>query len=121
MYNIYSQTCIQIEHNAQAFNNYYQYMTNWTDRIDSGNGTASMASRPLPVALLHGNTTVSGSWIESRNMTESSADYDRLVNNVTMAMPHSGVFTAAKDDINDIVQPQDPSVSETITIEGGTS
>ncbi|KAL9578495.1 MAG: hypothetical protein Q9212_005682 [Teloschistes hypoglaucus] len=36
----------------------------------------------------------------------STAAYDRVVVNVSMAMPHSGVFAAARDPINQIMQPQ---------------
>lgn len=33
--------------------------------------------------------------------------YNRIVNNVTLAMPHSGVISAASDQINGILQPSD--------------
>lgn len=49
--------------------------------------------------------------VQHNNMTQLSANYKRIVNNVTMAMPHSGVLDAARDPRNGIVQPQDLSVS----------
>jgi len=40
-------------------------------------------------------------------MTELSSKYgQRIVNNISMAMPHSGVFTAARDPLNNIMQPE---------------
>lgn len=60
--------------------------------------------------MLYDNTTVKGSWIQIQNMTELSKNFSRIVNNVTMAMPHSGVFEAAMDPFNDIMQPRDLSV-----------
>ncbi|KAI4197897.1 MAG: hypothetical protein LQ350_005656 [Teloschistes chrysophthalmus] len=38
---------------------------------------------------------------------QATAGYSRIVVNVSMAMPHSGVFAAARDPINQIMQPQD--------------
>ncbi|KAL8764724.1 MAG: hypothetical protein Q9194_006878 [Teloschistes cf. exilis] len=105
-------TCISIEHSGQAYHNYMQYLSDWTTIIAKGGKSADLAQRPLPVAMLYDNTTVQGSWIDIRNMTTlskdfSTADYDRVVINVSMAMPHSGVFSAARDPIKKIMQPQD--------------
>lgn len=64
--------------------------------------------------MLYDNTTVQGSWINVKNnMTEISLRYGRTINNVSMAMPHTGVFAAARDSVNDIIQPQDLDVSLT--------
>ena len=61
---------------------------------------------------MYDNTTVHGSWINQQNMTEVSEKFGgRIINNVSMAMPHAGVFAAARDPINDIMQPQDLNVS----------
>lgn len=63
--------------------------------------------------MLYDNTTIKGSWInlvDDQNMTILSQKYNRIVNNITMAMPHPGVLQAAGDRINNILQPQDLSV-----------
>lgn len=65
--------------------------------------------RPNPSATMHDNTTVVGSWIEVKNMTELSRKHGRMINNVTAAMPHAGVFAAARNPINNIRQPKDLS------------
>jgi hypothetical protein len=59
--------------------------------------------------MLFDNTTVQGSWIQTNysDMTTSYAKFGRIVNNVTMAMPHAGIFAAAKDPKNEILQPSD--------------
>lgn len=89
-----------------SFHNYQQYLANWTDRVDAGNAEDALERRPLPTALLHDNTTVLGRWINVENMTELSSKYgQRIINNVSMAMPHSGVFAAARDPLNRIMQP----------------
>ena len=62
--------------------------------------------------MLYDNTTIKGQWIEdTRNMTVLSKDLSRTVNNITMAMPHSGVIAAAREPLNRVTQPQDISVS----------
>ena len=68
--------------------------------------------------MLYDNTTVEGTWLstEKNNMTTLSGDFRRKVNNVTMAMPHSGVVAAAKDARNSIAQPQDLGVSAFIIV-----
>lgn len=57
--------------------------------------------------MLFDNTTVTGSWVEtnSSNMTASYQKYNRIINNVTVSMPHAGVFAAARDQKNAILQP----------------
>lgn len=62
--------------------------------------------------MLYDNTTVVGSWLPAEDMAQlsrkySTSHFSRVVINVTAAMPHAGVFAAARDPINDILQPQD--------------
>lgn len=87
-----------------------QYLANWTDSIATGTGSDDLSKRPLPLAMLYDNTTVQGSWISGVNMTDISQQYNRIVTNVTMAMPHAGVLGAVHDPINNIMQPQDLEV-----------
>ncbi|KAL8687386.1 MAG: hypothetical protein Q9218_006424 [Villophora microphyllina] len=105
-------TCIAIEHSGQAYHNYMQYLSNWTSSIARGGGSDDLSQRPVPLAMLYDNTTIQGRWIHVNNITDlskkfSTDDYDRVVTNVTMAMPHAGVFAAARDPINNLMQPQD--------------
>lgn len=100
---------------AYRYHNYMQYLSNWTNSIGSGSGSDDLAKRPAPVAMLYDNTTVQGSWISNVNMTDlsqkySTGNYSRVVTNVTMAMPHAGVFGVMRDPVNNILQPQDLEV-----------
>ena len=100
---------------ACRYHNYMQYLSNWTSNIARGIGTDDLSQRPMPVAMLYDNTTVQGRWIHVENMTSisqkySTSNYSRIVTNVTMAMPHAGVFAASRDSINNIMQPQDLNV-----------
>ncbi|KAI9746995.1 MAG: hypothetical protein M1835_002268, partial [Candelina submexicana] len=100
-------TCLQIEHAGQAYHNYERWLAEWTHVANLGNGSSELKQRPKPCGLLYDNTTVEGDWIEVVDGTEASAKAKRLINNVTMAMPHAGIFQAARDSKNSIMQPAD--------------
>lgn len=73
-------------------------------------GAASrLELRPNATGTLFDNTTVTGTWIttNSSNMTASFGQLGRIINNVSLAMPHAGVIAAAKDPKNSIVQPSE--------------
>ena len=80
--------------------------------VINGNGTGestNIIERPQAVAMLYDNTTVQGSWVmpNSSNMTANYDRFARIVNNVTMSMPHAGVYAAARDPKNNIMQPSE--------------
>ena len=101
-------TCLQIEHAGQAYHNYQIYLDGWAHRVASGNvSSVEYAERPPPVGMMFENTTVRGEWITPSNENITADSTSRLIQNVTMAMPHANVFHAARDRINDIMQPED--------------
>jgi hypothetical protein len=102
-----STTCLTIEHAASAFHNFQQYMNLWQAVVQAGNGTDDQKARPLAPGSLYQNTTVNGSWIEVVDTKAISSQLSRVVNNITMAMPHTGIFQAARDPLNSIMQPED--------------
>jgi hypothetical protein len=82
----------------------------WAAINENGTGeSTNIIERPQAVAMLYENTTVQGSWIipNSSNMTVNNDRFARVVNNVTMAMPHAGVYAAARDPKNNIMQPSE--------------
>ena len=90
-----------------------QYLATWFNNIASGNtSTGDLSQRPNAVGMLYDNTTIQGSWLNvpQNDMTELSLRWNRIVTNVSMAMPHAGVFAAVRDPINGIMQPQDLNV-----------
>jgi len=57
--------------------------------------------------MLYDNTAVQGSWTNVKSMDSLSKQYNnRIVNNVTMAMPHPGVVAAVSDHFPSMKQPQ---------------
>ncbi|KAF1852112.1 uncharacterized protein K460DRAFT_373966 [Cucurbitaria berberidis CBS 394.84] len=99
-------TCLQIEHAGQGFHNYQRYLAYWNTAAANGNGTSDQNDRPPGFGLLYENTTVTAQWINIINTTEVSKTHHRAINNVSLAMPHSGVFAAARDQRNGILQPE---------------
>lgn len=100
-------TCLQIEHAGQGYYNYHKYLADWGVEAQRGNSSSDQKRRPLGFGLLYENTTVSAQWIDIVNSTEVSQKYNRVINNVSLAMPHAGVFAAARDQRNNILQPEE--------------
>ncbi|KAF2267300.1 hypothetical protein CC78DRAFT_87220 [Lojkania enalia] len=100
-------TCLQIEHAAQGYHNYQRYLASWNKQANRGNGTTDQSKRPPGFGLLHENTSITAQWINIIDTKEISRKYKRAINNVSLAMPHSGVFQAARDQRNGILQPEE--------------
>jgi hypothetical protein len=99
-------TCLEIEHAAQGFHNYKQYLSYWNMLVQTGAATSiDQKTRPPGFGLHNENVTVNASWIETIDTAKMSKKFNRTINNVTLAMPHSGVVTAGYDAVNNIVQP----------------
>lgn len=109
-------TCLQIEHAGQGYHNYQRYLSNWKQAAKFGNGTTDMSKRPPGFGLLYENTTVTAQWINVIDTVAKSKELGRAINNVSLAMPHAGVFTAAHDQRNDILQPEELNSEGTYTI-----
>ncbi|RAK96163.1 uncharacterized protein BO80DRAFT_392328 [Aspergillus ibericus CBS 121593] len=104
------ETCQALEVAGHSNHDYYQFLQGWAEMLKAGNNTSTaLVHRPQPHALLYDNTTVTGRWIEIVNTTAVSERYNRVVNNVTAAYPHGGLFAAARDPANNIQQPVDLS------------
>jgi hypothetical protein len=105
-----SETCLSIQHAGQAYHNSVQFLSTWQNISLGGTGMPSnIADRPRPNGMLYDNTTVTGSWVlpEYSDMTASYEQHKRIINNVSMSMPHAGVLSAAHDPINNILQPEE--------------
>ena len=98
-------TCAQIQHAADSYHNYQKYLASWDAVVSAGNGTTDMKSRPQGFALLYENTTITANWVNVVDVATASAKYGRVVNNISLAMPHAGVSLAAYDSKNGILQP----------------
>lgn len=111
-------TCLEMEHVGQAYHNFDQWLMTWNNIAETNqNSSIHLQLRPQPTAAIWDNTTVTGSWIEIHNITALSTQHGRMVNNITMALPHSGVPIASIDPRNKIRLPQDASGEDKFSIE----
>jgi len=107
----YGTTCLQIDYAGNGFRNLDSWLSMWSKRPSSNQAMEVLKelARPPPIGILFENTTIQGQWItpSGENMTADSARYGRLVQNVTMVMPHANIFHAARARKNRILQPED--------------
>jgi hypothetical protein len=96
-----------LDHNESLQTTSQRYLAEWATAAANGNGTSDQHKRPPGFGLLYENTTISAQWINVINTTEVSKKYGRAINNVSLAMPHSGVFEAAHSPRNEILQPEE--------------
>lgn len=85
-------------------------MGTWASINANGTGVSTdIAKRPAAPGMLFDNTTVVGAWVatETSNLTLAYERYSRIVNNVTLSMPHAGLFAAARAAKNGILQPEE--------------
>ncbi|PLN79784.1 hypothetical protein BDW42DRAFT_186498 [Aspergillus taichungensis] len=101
-----NSTCMELKHTGQAYHNYREWLDEWSIVRDP---TDDLARRPPPMGSLWDNTSLTGQWIDLKDndVAELSERHQRLVLNVTAAMPHGGIFAAANDPVNHIPEPQD--------------
>ena len=88
-----------------------QFMANWTGLVNTGKVFDDL-ERPSPMGTLFDNTTLRGTWINIQDTKEVSDKFNRIVNNVTAALPHGGIFSAAQLPTNDMIGQSNLKVCE---------
>ncbi|KAI1424132.1 hypothetical protein F5Y12DRAFT_472510 [Xylaria sp. FL1777] len=102
--------CLDILFSGQSYTSLIAFMAEWDDIRKSKNSTMrQLSDRPTGKHILYDNTTMDSSWIETENgdVAANFNTHKRIVNNVTLALPHAGVYAAATDPINGILQPSE--------------
>lgn len=105
-------SCLDVSYSGQSYRNLLAFMGVWQNNNETMMAsTSDIYQRPTASALLYDNTTLYSSWINGEFSDPAKQDqtYKRIVNNVSLAMPHPGVYAAATDPINQILQPSDLS------------
>ncbi|KAI1500824.1 hypothetical protein F5X99DRAFT_385095 [Biscogniauxia marginata] len=103
-------SCLDVQFSGQSYNNLLTFMREWQTIHDGRSSTTDrLSERPTGKHNLFDNTTMISTWIETEfdDPAASFNEHHRIINNVTLAMPHPGVYTAATDPANDILQPSD--------------
>lgn len=95
-------TCVDIRYAYQGDLDLQNSLSQWESISRNSEGGSDLLDRPSPTTLFYNNNTrVTSSWIAVLNTTTVSG---RVVNNVTLAVPHIGVIAAARDPRNGILQ-----------------
>ncbi|KAH7121952.1 hypothetical protein B0J13DRAFT_648804 [Dactylonectria estremocensis] len=105
-----TESCMNIQFSGMSYRNLLNFMTTWTNINDNGTKIKNdLTRRPYGTMLLYDNTTMYSDWIETEhsNVTAQYAKTGRIINNVTLAMPHPGVYAASTSKVNGILQPDD--------------
>lgn len=105
-----AESCMNVQFSGQSYRNLLNFMTTWTDlHVNSTSVVNDLSKRPTGNTLLFDNTTMTSAWIETEhsNVTAQHEETGWIINNVTLAMPHPGVYGAATLRDNDILQPDD--------------
>ncbi|KAF4995356.1 hypothetical protein FGRMN_5140 [Fusarium graminum] len=117
-----AESCMNVQFSGQSYRNLLNYMSTWTDINRNGTEISSnLKKRPGGTTLLHDNTTMHGSWIETDH-GDVAAQFEkmgRIINNVTLALPHPGVYAASTLKENGILQPNDLAGVGEYTVRAG--
>lgn len=107
-----SETCLDLSFTDLSSHDFGIYLQLWATIVESGEGAPQdLSSRPQAVSSVFSDGIFQGSWVQTRysNLTANYETFGRIVNNVTLSMPHAGIYYASQDAINGILQPVDGS------------
>ncbi|KAF4535796.1 uncharacterized protein LTHEOB_12533 [Lasiodiplodia theobromae] len=96
-------TCLDISYAAQAYHDYQRYVAEWDHYARNHSAGTTKETRVPAFSQYRSEIQVNGTW-----MDVSAFELDgRIINNVSLAMPHAGVMSAATDERNEIMQPSE--------------
>ncbi|KAI1389665.1 uncharacterized protein F4822DRAFT_399193 [Hypoxylon trugodes] len=103
-------SCLDVQYSGQSYHNLLTFMGEWQNIHDEGTSTIDyLSGRPVGKHNLFDNTTLVSTWVQTDlgSPQTAFAEHNRVINNVTLAIPHPGVYSAATDPRNNILQPDD--------------
>lgn len=102
---IAAQNCLRIRLAYQGNLDLQSYLGQWKSIFHNDGGSRDLLDRPSPMTRFYDNNTrVVSSWVEVVDTKAVSQINGRIINNVTLAVPHIGIVTAARDSRNGILQ-----------------
>ncbi|PCD35887.1 hypothetical protein AU210_008445 [Fusarium oxysporum f. sp. radicis-cucumerinum] len=117
-----AESCMNVQFSGQSYRNLLNYMNMWTNLNQNGTEISSdLKKRPGGTTLLFDNTTMYSSWIETEHgdVEAQFEETGRIINNVTLALPHPGVYGASTLKVNGILQPDDLAGVGEYTVRAG--
>jgi hypothetical protein len=102
-------SCDLIDETGKNYYNLVTFLSNWNEMAESNNSALlDQHQRPSWIGVPYANATAIPQWINIINTTEVSKKYQRVVNNVSLAMPHTGIYNAVHDQRNVMPQSDTP-------------
>lgn len=103
-----ARSFLSILYSSKGSDSYSSYLEQWQDVGENHNGTIDQLERRAP-SILDRKTLLqcqlNSSWVQSINMQDAFDKFGRVVDNVTLALPHPGVLQAARSSTKSIPQP----------------
>lgn len=93
-------TCTQMQHAGRSLYNQAEFLADWNAITQTPNVTSDQSKRPARIALPYANATLVPQWIGNINTTELSRKFQRVINNVSLALPHVGVVNSVHEQRN---------------------
>lgn len=97
-----NNSCLDVSYAAQAFHDYQRYLSNWNTVVVNESVETTKDNR-VPSFSQISDVQVNGTWLEA---TASELN-GRIINNVSLAMPHAGLLETTTDPRNQILQPEE--------------
>ncbi|OCK94764.1 uncharacterized protein K441DRAFT_677298 [Cenococcum geophilum 1.58] len=103
-----ARSFLSILYSSKGSDSYSSYLEQWQDTGENHNGSIEQLERRAP-SILDRKTLLqcqlNSSWVQSINMQDTFDKFGRVVDNVTLALPHPGVLHAARSSTKSIPQP----------------
>ncbi|KAF4983995.1 hypothetical protein FZEAL_700 [Fusarium zealandicum] len=97
--------CLILHFSSQSSRDLYTYLLAWnnTDSTEIG-----PAQRPAGNTLLDNNVTMEATWVEAdyKNVSKLHRQWERIVDNATISLPHPQVWDAFRSPSCGILQPE---------------
>ncbi|KAH8194077.1 hypothetical protein TruAng_011758 [Truncatella angustata] len=100
-------SCVVMKANGDSYRTFFTFLSDWQDVTRH---SESQASRPVARTIIMENTTLSSAWMEGYPIVAEVGG--RLVNNVTLAIPHAGLSTLYSNPYNASVDIRQPGSTE---------
>ena len=94
-----ARSFLSILYSSKGSDSYSSYLEQWQDIGENHNGSIEQLERRAP-SILDRKTflqcQLNSSWVQSTNMQDTFDKFGRVVDNVTLALPHPEVLHAAR-------------------------
>ena len=98
--------CIILQYAGLSYTDLNSWLDIWADIEAIGTGAPDdLKYRPPAVSSIFPNATMKGAWVQTHDykVPVNFVKFGRIINNVTLSMPHSDVYVASERPKNQII------------------